>query len=247
MRITGGCVLNLFFGAIAFAEPYLCGQSKRFSDKQRGSKCMVWQRRMEYPNGGRRCDRCTRWYKTNPPFGKPDLWYPDHLPARCCCSRAKFLLIKKEIDPPVILFKKTWTKKILPSTYSIVSSYIVTTSSSVDTKDALDEWESAVIDLFLNAANSFGLPKSYGQIYGLLFCRDEPLAMDEVMELLQISKGSASQGLRALRQLGAVSSTYAQGDRKERFVAEIRLRKLISGFLREQADPHLEKGEVRLK
>ncbi len=128
-----------------------------------------------------------------------------------------------------------------------MSSYIVTTSSSVDTKDALDEWESAVIDLFLNAANSFGLPKSYGQIYGLLFCRDEPLAMDEVMELLQISKGSASQGLRALRQLGAVSSTYAQGDRKERFVAEIRLRKLISGFLREQADPHLEKGEVRLK
>tara|TARA_B100002019_G_scaffold291028_1_gene310101 strand:- start:5628 stop:6137 length:510 start_codon:yes stop_codon:yes gene_type:complete len=111
----------------------------------------------------------------------------------------------------------------------------------------LEEWESAVIDLFLNAASSFGLPKSYGQIYGLLFCRDEPLAMDEVMELLQISKGSASQGLRALRQLGAVSSTYAQGDRKERFVAEIRLRQLVSGFLREQADPHLDKGLSRLK
>ena len=110
----------------------------------------------------------------------------------------------------------------------------------------LDKWETAVIDLFLNAANSFGLPKSYGQIYGLLFCRDEPLAMDEVMDLLQISKGSASQGLRALRQLGAVSSTFSQGDRKERFVAEIRLRKLVSGFLREQADPHLEKGVARL-
>ena len=41
----------------------------------------------------------------------------------------------------------------------------------------LDEWESAVIDLFLNASNSFGLPKSYGQIYGLLFCRDEPLVV----------------------------------------------------------------------
>ena len=45
----------------------------------------------------------------------------------------------------------------------------------------LDQWEVAAIDLFLNAANSFGLPKSYGQIYGLLFCRDLPLAMDEVM------------------------------------------------------------------
>ena len=111
----------------------------------------------------------------------------------------------------------------------------------------VDEWEKAVIDLFLNAANSFGLPKSYGQIYGLLFCRDQPLAMDEIMKLLQISKGSASQGLRALRQLGAVSSVFAPGDRKERFVAESRLRKLVGGFLREQADPHLEKGIARLK
>ena len=119
-----------------------------------------------------------------------------------------------------------------------------TTSKPLDT---LFDWEVAVIDLFLNAANSFGLPKSYGQIYGLLFCRDQPLAMDEVMELLKISKGSASQGLRALRQLGAVSSVFAPGDRKERFVAESRLRKLVGGFLREQADPHLEKGTARLK
>ena len=114
-------------------------------------------------------------------------------------------------------------------------------------KDILDEWEIAVIDLFLNAANSFGLPKSYGQIYGLLFCRDQSLSMDEIIKLLEISKGSASQGLRALRQLGAVSSVFEPGDRKARFVAEIRLRKLVGGFLREQADPHLDKGVGRLK
>ena len=113
--------------------------------------------------------------------------------------------------------------------------------------DVLEDWESAVIDLFLNAANSFGLPKSYGQIYGLLFCRDLPLAMDEVMVLLEISKGSASQGLRALRQLGAVSSVFQPRDRRERFIAEIRLRNLIGGFLREQVEPHLDKGVGRLK
>ena len=113
--------------------------------------------------------------------------------------------------------------------------------------DELAEWEVAVVDLFLNAVQSVGLPKSLGQIYGLLFCRDKPLAMDEVMKLLSISKGSASQGLRSLRQLGAVSSVFAPGDRKERFVAEIRLRKLVSGFLREQADPHMEKGISRLE
>ena len=128
-----------------------------------------------------------------------------------------------------------------------MNAFSITNPTLRDKNEELDEWESAVVDLFLNAANSFGLPKSYGQIYGLLFCRDQALSMDEVMDLLQISKGSASQGLRALRQLGAVSSTFAPGDRKERFVAEIRLRKLVSGFLREQADPHLEKGVARLK
>ena len=115
------------------------------------------------------------------------------------------------------------------------------------TTKILVEWESAIIDLFLNAAQSFGLPKSVGQIYGLLFCRDESLSMDDIMELLSISKGSASQGLRALRQLGAVNSVFARDDRKERFVAEIRLRKLVSGFLREQGEPHLEKGLARLE
>jgi DNA-binding transcriptional regulator GbsR (MarR family) len=128
-----------------------------------------------------------------------------------------------------------------------MSAFSLANISSHKKGDILDDWEIAVIDLFLNAANSFGLPKSYGQIYGLLFCRDQSLSMDEVMKLLQISKGSASQGLRALRQLGAVSSVFEPGDRKERFVAEIRLRKLVGGFLREQADPHLEKGVGRLE
>jgi DNA-binding transcriptional regulator GbsR (MarR family) len=127
-----------------------------------------------------------------------------------------------------------------------MTAFLVANVSPSNQKEFLDEWEVAVIDLFLNAANSFGLPKSYGQIYGLLFCRDQSLSMYEVMKLLQISKGSASQGLRALRQLGAVSSVFEPGDRKERFVAEIRLRKLVGGFLREQADPHLDKGVGRL-
>ena len=127
-----------------------------------------------------------------------------------------------------------------------MTAFSVASISSSNQQDILDEWEIAVIDLFLNAANSFGLPKSYGQIYGLLFCRDQSLSMDEVMKLLEISKGSASQGLRSLRQLGAISSVFEPGDRKERFVAEIRLRKLVGGFLREQAEPHLEKGVARL-
>ena len=71
--------------------------------------------------------------------------------------------------------------------------------------------------------------------------------MNDIMDLLSISKGSASQGLRALKQLGAVNSVFERDDRKERFVAEIRLRKLVSGFLKEQGEPHLKKGLSRLR
>ena len=120
-------------------------------------------------------------------------------------------------------------------------------ASRISSSDALSDWETAVIDLFLNAAQSVGLPKSVGQIYGLLFCRDEPLPMDAIMKCLSISKGSASQGLRALRQLGAVKNVFVPGERREHFVAEIRLRKLVAGFLKEQAEPHLEKGKDRLR
>lgn len=125
-----------------------------------------------------------------------------------------------------------------------ISKKSKSTSSEIN---LLAEWECAIIDLFLNAAQSVGLPKSLGQIYGLLFCRAQSLSMNDIMNLLRISKGSASQGLRALKQLGAVNTVFERDDRKERFVAEIRLRKLVSGFLKEQGEPHLKKGLSRLQ
>ena len=128
-----------------------------------------------------------------------------------------------------------------------MNAFSVARSNNDKPLDTLDDWEVAVIDLFLNAANSLGCPSPTVRSTGFFFAGINPLAMDEVMELLQISKGSASQGLRALRQLGAVSSVFAPGDRRERYMAESRLRKLVGGFLREQADPHLEKGTARLK
>ena len=125
-------------------------------------------------------------------------------------------------------------------------SYSLDPIDRISSSEDLLAWETAVVDLFLNAAQSVGLPKSVGQIYGLLFCRDEPLPMDAIMQCLSISKGSASQGLKALRQLGAVRNVFVPGERREHFVAEIRLRKLVAGFLKEQAEPHLEKGRDRL-
>lgn len=111
----------------------------------------------------------------------------------------------------------------------------------------LSEIERETIDLFVHFAQLFSLPKSLGEIFGLLFASENPLTFDSIVEKLQISRGSASQGLRFLRSIGAVHTVYVPGDRKDHYIAEDRLRPLLSGFLRERFLPHLNSGEERIK
>jgi HTH-type transcriptional regulator, glycine betaine synthesis regulator len=102
------------------------------------------------------------------------------------------------------------------------------------------------VDLFVGLARSVKAPKSLGEIYALLYASPEPLTFDHIVRRLSISRGSASQGLRLLRSFGAVKATYVAGDRRDHFVAETELRKLVSGFLRERIAPALEGGAERL-
>ena len=81
----------------------------------------------------------------------------------------------------------------------------------------LSAWETSTIDVFVRAASLIGLPRSIGEIYGLLFCTPKALSFDELVERLQISKGSVSQALKVLRQLGAVKLYYVPGSRRDHY------------------------------
>jgi len=118
--------------------------------------------------------------------------------------------------------------------------------ASHSAKGRLSAVEVEFVDLFVGLARSVKAPKSLGEIYALLFASAEPLTFDEIVHRLSISRGSASQGLRLLRSFGAVKATYVAGDRRDHFVAETELRKLVSGFLRERIAPALEGGAERL-
>lgn len=111
---------------------------------------------------------------------------------------------------------------------------------------ALTALEVEVIDLFVSAVRLLGLPRSLGEIYGLLFIATAPLSLDDLVARLQISKGSASQGLKTLRQIGAAKVTYVPGDRRDHYVAETELKQLAAGFISGQMMPHLETGGLRL-
>ncbi len=118
--------------------------------------------------------------------------------------------------------------------------------SSEMTASSLSDLEREVIEIFVGLVRVLGIPKSVAEIYGLLFLSSEPLVLDTVVERLHISKGSASQGLRLLRSLGAVRLVYQPADRRDHYIAETEIKKLVSGFFREQVQPHLENGNLRL-
>lgn len=112
--------------------------------------------------------------------------------------------------------------------------------------DGLTEIERQVIDLFVDGVRVLGLPGSVGEIYGLLFISREALSLDDLVTRLGISKGSASQGLRALKGLGAVREEQVEGTRRTHYAAAADLKRLAGGFIREQVRPHLDSGQLKV-
>ncbi len=106
--------------------------------------------------------------------------------------------------------------------------------------------EIEIIDFFVQLSALLGQPRSFAEIYGLLFISPRPLAMDDLIERLELSKGSASQGLKFLREFGAVREVEIAGDRRTHYEAVAELRNLATRFMRDQISPRLESGQARL-
>ncbi len=112
--------------------------------------------------------------------------------------------------------------------------------------DALDAVERQVVAFFVDGVKVLGLPRSIGEIYGLLFVSQEPLALDDLVTRLGISKGSVSQGLRTLKGLGAIREVQIGTERRAYFEAAVELKRLVGGFIREQIRPHLDSGNAKI-
>jgi len=102
----------------------------------------------------------------------------------------------------------------------------------------LNPVEVGVIHLFVQFSRALGQPRSVAEIYGLLFISHRPLPMDELIRRLELSKGSASQGLRYLLDFGAVRTVYVAGERRTHYEAVAELRNLAGRFL----GPHCGRG-----
>jgi DNA-binding transcriptional regulator GbsR (MarR family) len=110
----------------------------------------------------------------------------------------------------------------------------------------LSEFEQSLVALGISAASAFSLPKSVGAMFGLTFASPVPLALDDYVHRLDISKGSASQGLKFLQRIGAVKTVYLPSDRRTLYEPEMSLRRLLIGILNENVLPHLQQSGERV-
>jgi DNA-binding transcriptional regulator GbsR (MarR family) len=110
-------------------------------------------------------------------------------------------------------------------------------------------FEGECVAFFAEIVQLFGIPKSVGEIYGLLYASPQPLGFTAIVERLEISKGSASQGLQLLRSLGAIKEAEQKEgtNRGVSYEPELSLRQLLTGILRERIAPTAGAGADRLK
>lgn len=104
-----------------------------------------------------------------------------------------------------------------------------------------------MVDFFVDAAELLGVPKSVAAIYGIVFASPVPLSFADIESRLDISKGSVSQGLRVLREVGAVKEVSTKEDKAELFVPETEMRSLVGRFLENRLEKQLDAGKGKLK
>ena len=109
--------------------------------------------------------------------------------------------------------------------------------------DAQREAQDRFIGTWGQMGSAWGISRTMAEVHALLYITAEALCTDEVMDRLEISRGSASMSLRALLDWGVITRTHKRGDRKEYFVADqdvwTMFRAIVRERMKREVDPLL--------
>jgi DNA-binding transcriptional regulator GbsR (MarR family) len=72
---------------------------------------------------------------------------------------------------------------------------------------------------FGEMGSRWGINRTVGQIYALLFVSSRPLHADEITDRLQVSRGNVSMGLKELQSWRLVRLSHLPGDRRDYYSA----------------------------
>jgi DNA-binding transcriptional regulator GbsR (MarR family) len=102
-------------------------------------------------------------------------------------------------------------------------------------------WPSEVIvsDVIGRLIEFWGFKRNLGRIWAVLYLSPEALSAEDLRRLLSLSSGSVSMSLGELLRWGIVRRVWVQGERRDFYVAEVQLWKMISRVFSER-----EKAEI---
>ncbi|HZK84896.1 MAG TPA: hypothetical protein VFC58_09500 [Desulfosporosinus sp.] len=90
----------------------------------------------------------------------------------------------------------------------------------MDDLERLEGARDVIISAIAQTMVIYGVTPSIGRIYGVLYFADEPLSLDDIKELVSMSKASVSNGMRALLETEMVTKVWKKGDTKDHYIAE---------------------------
>jgi HTH-type transcriptional regulator, glycine betaine synthesis regulator len=99
---------------------------------------------------------------------------------------------------------------------------------------SLNEPEIAVTDAVGRLMEFWGFKRNMGRVWAVMYLSPHPLTAADLKDLLQISSGAVSMTLAELTRWGVVKKVWVQGERKDFFVGEVGLWRMISRVLGER-------------
>ena len=82
-------------------------------------------------------------------------------------------------------------------------------------------------------STSLGLSQVVGQLYAILYLSNKPLSLDDMVEILGISKGNVSVNIRELERWGAARRVWVKGSRRDHYESESDVLKVVLNHLKE--------------
>ena len=96
---------------------------------------------------------------------------------------------------------------------------------------------------FGEMGSRWGIARTVGQIYAVLFLSDEPLNADAIVQALGVSRSNVSMGLKELQSWSLVHRQDIPGDRRDHYAAAEDMwetvRTLVAERKRREIDPTL--------
>ena len=95
-------------------------------------------------------------------------------------------------------------------------------------------------------AQTFGVSRLLGQIYTLLYLKNEPLSLDAIVDELAVSKASVSIACRQLHTFGAIRHITQKGDRRDFYEAIQDFRGLLQNGLLPALEKKLDSARIQI-